>query len=108
MKSVDEALNIILGSAEPLEAEAVPLEEIEGRVAAEDHLATITQPPFSASAMDGYAVRFEDCIAPGRTLRVIGEAPAGAPFSGQVESGTAVRVFTGAVMPKDEIGRAHV
>ena len=104
MISVDEALEFVLKGAGPLKAESVPLNAIAGRVAAKDHIACLTQPPFSASAMDGYAARFDDA-ALGRSLRVIGEAPAGRPFTGTVEEGTAVRVFTGAVLPD---GADHV
>lgn len=104
MKSVEEALDLILDGVEALDAEQVPLDAIVGRIAAADHVACVTQPPFSASAMDGYAVRFVD-IATRDTLQVIGEAPAGQPFDGRVEAGTAVRVFTGAVIPE---GADHV
>ena len=49
--------------------------------------------------MDGYAVRHED-IHPGAVLTVIGEAAAGHSFDGEVTSGRAVRIFTGAPVPK--------
>ena len=64
----------------------------------------MTQPPFAASAMDGYAVRFDDAQQ-GAMLKVIGEAPAGAPFEGAVAVGTCVRIFTGGVVPE---GADHI
>lgn len=91
MLSVNDAIAAILDGASPLGAETVALSDIPGRVAAEDVFARMTQPPFPASAMDGYAVRFSDA-RPGAALTVIGEAPAGAPFAGKVGPGDAVRV----------------
>lgn len=104
MLSVDEAIAIILDGARPLGEEMVPLVSVAGRIAAQDVKARMTQPPFSASAMDGYAVRFSD-MSVGATLRVIGESPAGAPFVGNVGAGEAVRIFTGGVVPT---GADHV
>ena len=104
MKPVLDALDIVLSGIEPLGVEPVPLGSLPGRIAARDHVAKISQPPFSASAMDGFAVTAEDAVS-GRSLEVIGEAPAGAPFQGRVGQGEAVRVFTGAVIPD---GAGHV
>lgn len=104
MLSVEEAIDRILSGADTLGAETVQLTDIAGRTASEDIKALLTQPPFSASAMDGYAVRAE-ASSKGARLRVIGEAPAGVPFDGAVGAGEAVRVFTGAVVPK---GADHV
>ncbi|MFL5169220.1 MAG: molybdopterin molybdenumtransferase MoeA, partial [Microvirga sp.] len=60
---VEEALRRILaGVARPVEAEAVPLSAGHGRTLAEDLAALRTQPPFAASAMDGYAVRAADIV----------------------------------------------
>ncbi|MCA8899748.1 MAG: molybdopterin molybdotransferase MoeA [Hyphomonas sp.] len=78
--------------------ELVPLVDCAGRVLAEDVHATLTRPPAAMSAMDGYAVRREDAEA-GAALQVIGESPAGAPFSGNVGARQCVRVFTGSVIP---------
>ncbi len=104
MLSVEEAIKTITEGAAPLGAETVSLTEIMGRMAAEDIAARMTQPPFSASAMDGYAVRFAD-MDEGASLKVIGEAPAGAPFAGSIGAGEAVRIFTGAAVPD---GADHV
>ncbi len=97
---VTDALQRLLDGAGPGEAESVPLTEAAGRVLAEPVRALRTQPPFDASAMDGYAVRSADVTNVPVTLKVIGEAPAGRRFAGKVESGQAVRIFTGAPMPE--------
>lgn len=70
-----------------------------GQVLAETLSASLTQPPFAASAMDGYAVRVADVTRLPATLRVIGEAAAGRSFAGTVGPGEAVRIFTGAPVP---------
>ena len=57
------------------------------------------QPPFDASAMDGYAVRASDRAALPARLRVVGTAAAGKRFKGEAGVGDAVRIFTGAPMP---------
>lgn len=87
-----------------MQAETVDIAEGAGRVLSEDIVAAVTQPPFAASAMDGYAVRFAD-MRPGARLKVTGEAPAGAAFAGEVGPGEAVRIFTGGVTPA---GADHV
>jgi molybdopterin molybdotransferase len=77
-------------------AEAVPLSHSMGRVLAEDVAAVRDQPPFAASAMDGWAVRSGD--TPG-VLKIVGESAAGHGYEGQVSAGQAVRIFTGAAVP---------
>jgi molybdopterin molybdotransferase len=96
--SVDEALARVFELVRPLPAEPVPLAQAAGRVLAEDVAARRDQPPFDASAMDGYAIRGLGA-GPGTALRVIGEAGAGHRFGGRVGVGEAVRIFTGAPVP---------
>lgn len=98
--SVAEALARVTADTEPLGTEAVSLDDAHGRVLAEDVAARLTQPPFNASAMDGYAARADDLTDLPRTLRVIGEAGAGHAFDGEVQSGEAARIFTGAPVPE--------
>ena len=98
--SVEEALRRVLASAEPVETEEIPIHIGLGRTLAADVLALRTQPPFSASAMDGYAVRAADVAAPPVTLRVIGASIAGHGFHGALGAGEAVRIFTGAPLPQ--------
>jgi molybdopterin molybdotransferase len=98
--SVAEALSRVLASApRPLPAERVTIEAALGRTLAEDVFALRTQPPFANSAMDGYALRAADTARAPARLRVIGESAAGRPFAGRLQSGEAVRIFTGAPMP---------
>jgi molybdopterin molybdotransferase len=97
---VDEAIARLLAGAEPGGVEAVPLAEAAGRVLAEPVKALRTQPPFPASAMDGYAVRAEDVAQVPARLVVTGMAAAGKLFSGEVGKDEAVRIFTGAPVPE--------
>jgi molybdopterin molybdotransferase len=99
MISVEEALGRIIALALPLGGETVPLRQAAGRVLAAPVQARLTQPPFNASAMDGYAIREADHL-PGQRLRVIGEAGAGHAFAGQMAAGEALRIFTGAPVPQ--------
>jgi molybdopterin molybdotransferase len=96
---VDEAQRRILDGAEPLGSERVDLLGAAERVLAEDVTAKLTQPPFDASAMDGYALRAADVAPVPAELRVTGESHAGRPFTGTVGAGEAVRIFTGASVP---------
>ncbi len=98
--SVAEALKRILADVTVMDCEQVELTKACGRVLAEDVTATLTQPPFDASAMDGYAVCAEDVASLPVTLDVIGEAAAGEGFQGALVPGQAVRIFTGAPLPK--------
>jgi molybdopterin molybdotransferase len=96
---VEEAKERILKGAKPLARETVALHETVGRVLAADIKARRDQPPFPASAMDGYAVRFADVERAPVKLKVVGSAPAGHGFRGKIVSGQAVRIFTGAPVP---------
>lgn len=98
--SVAEALARVTEGLEPLETECVPLDQANGRVLAEDLKARLTQPPFDASAMDGFAVRAADVTKLPAKLTLIGESAAGAGFKGNVGPGQAVLIFTGAPVPK--------
>ncbi|MSP01855.1 MAG: molybdopterin molybdenumtransferase MoeA [Acetobacteraceae bacterium] len=98
MISVDEARARILAGLRPMPAEIVALANAWNRVTAEPVVARLTQPPSDVSAMDGYALRAADG-GPGATLTVIGAAPAGHPFAGEVGPGQIVRLFTGSVVP---------
>lgn len=97
---VQQALEIISQSFSRLDPEDIPLTQALGRTTARDHFAAITQPPFNASAMDGYALRAEDVANCPVELQVIGEAPAGKSYDGDVTPGTTVRIFTGGPVPK--------
>jgi molybdopterin molybdotransferase len=98
MIQVEEALARCLALAAPLPAETVPLAQAAGRWMCEPAEARRDQPPFPASAMDGYAVQGDP--GPDDNFLVIGEAGAGHAFDGQVGPGQAVRIFTGAPVPQ--------
>jgi len=98
MISVEAARDRVLAGLRPTPAELVALPDAWGRVTATQVIARLTQPPADVSAMDGYALRAADGTA-GAILRVIGAAPAGHPFDGQLGPGEAVRLFTGSVVP---------
>lgn len=98
MISVADALAHLFDLAQPLETEVVALKQANGRILAQDATARRDQPPFSASAMDGYAVRDVDVKA-GATLTMIGESAAGHRFDGAISDGECIRIFTGAPLP---------
>ena len=99
MITVSEAQARCLALVRALPTETLALTDAAGRVLAADVRAGRAQPPFAASAMDGYALRSADC-RPGATLRVVGEAAAGHGWPGTVHAGEAVRIFTGAPVPQ--------
>ena len=94
MIPVAEASARLLALVAPLPAEDVPLRRAGGRVLARDVAALRDQPPFDASAMDGYAV-----AGGGPSWRVVGEAAAGRGHRAALAPGEAVRIFTGAPIP---------
>lgn len=97
--SVEDARGRILDALVPTPPEIVALAEAWNRVTAAPLVARLTQPPADVSAMDGYALRAADGTM-GADLAVIGAAPAGHPFDGEVGPGQAVRLFTGSIVPK--------
>ena len=94
--SIAEAQQLVLERTEPLPAENVPLEGAARRVLAEPARAEIDLPPFPSSAMDGYAVRGDE--TPGR-LRIEARIAAGNPATAVLESGQAMGIATGGVVP---------
>jgi molybdopterin molybdotransferase len=99
MISVQEASDRILKWFSVLPAEDIGLDKARGRVLAKNIISRRTQPPVDLSAMDGYAVRTEDCTNIPIKLRCIGEAPAGSSFNGTIGFNEAVRIFTGGPIP---------
>ncbi|GAB3376525.1 molybdopterin molybdotransferase MoeA [Massilia agri] len=99
MLSVREALTQLLDAASAVDGvERVPTLEGNGRVLAQDMLATIDVPSADNTQMDGYAVRARDCESGSATLRVAQRIPAGT-VGAPLEPGTAARIFTGALIP---------
>ncbi|MEI6207881.1 MAG: gephyrin-like molybdotransferase Glp [Desulfuromonadales bacterium] len=100
MVAFEEARTIILNNVHPVGTERIHLLEATGRVLAEDIAAPWDMPLWDNSAMDGYAVRAEDCLSTPCRLRVTGFLSAGAKTEGTtVEEGCAVRIMTGAPTP---------
>ena len=104
MISVEQALEKILEHIEVLDTEESPALSCLGQVLAEDIFSEINIPPLDNSAMDGFAVRAADTRGASpkspRILRVIDTVVAGEIPSTKVEPGTAVRIMTGAPIPK--------
>ena len=104
MISVEGALEKVLSYVEVLEPEEKPILDCLGQVLANDIYSTIDIPPLDNSARDGYAVRAEDTYGASPTspkyLEVIGQVAAGYLPDTEVRPGTAVRIMTGAPIPK--------
>src|SRR5215813_3616157 len=100
MLSVAEALERVLAGVTPTPIESVALDDAHERVLAGDVAARLTQPPFAASAMDGYAVRAADVARLPVRLKIAGYAPAGGAQAAPIGPGQAVRIFTGAPLPE--------
>jgi molybdopterin molybdotransferase len=98
MISVEDALTRCLALVSPLPAEPVALRQSVGRMMASPALAKRDQPPFPASAMDGYALQGDP--GPGDSFTLIGEAQAGKAFAGRIGPGQTARIFTGAPVPE--------
>jgi molybdopterin molybdotransferase len=96
MLTVEQAVARIVAAFKPRNSETVALDQAFGRTVAADLRALTDQPPFPTSAMDGYAVRSADR----GPRRLIGHAPAGHPYMGQVGAGETVRLFTGSQVPE--------
>ncbi|HDR0641508.1 molybdopterin molybdotransferase MoeA [Pasteurella multocida] len=80
------------------QAEQLPLQHAVNRICAEDIISPLNVPSFDNSAMDGYAVRLAD-LAQNLTLTVAGKSFAGAPFDGEWQARSTVRIMTGAMLP---------
>jgi len=100
MRSVEEALEIVLRETGVLSAERISLEEAAGRVLAEEVFADADQPPFAKAMMDGFALRSLDVCAAPVELEVIEEIPAGTMPSHALKQGQAARIMTGAPLPE--------
>ena len=103
---VDDALKAITEALSPIDKEEISMADaaagdVMGRVLAEAVYAELSHPPHDVSAMDGFAVRHTDLSEVSKPLKLIGESAAGHPFNGVVNSGEAVRIFTGGYCPED-------
>ncbi len=100
MMPYEEALSTVLSHCPTLSTEKVYLLDALGRVLAEDVISEEDRPSFDNSAMDGYAVHWEDVKDAPVELSVVGEMPAGAEETFELPRGCAVKIFTGAPIPK--------
>lgn len=98
LPSVETARATMLSAIVPLAAQAMSLADADGCWLAEPVTAGRDQPPFDASAMDGWAVRSAD-VLPGALLQIVGESAAGHDAGVTVGPGQAARIFTGAALP---------
>lgn len=96
MISTEEAKRIISGNSRSLPSRSVPISEAAGLILAKDVYAPLNIPAFPQSGMDGYALAFSSIGAP---IAIAGEQAAGSNLQTTVQPGTAVRIFTGAVVP---------
>ncbi|MGO1306422.1 MAG: molybdopterin molybdotransferase MoeA [Microbacterium gubbeenense] len=91
----------ILAAVSRLGSEELPVTGAEGRTLVADALSLLDIPAFDNSAMDGFAVRFDDVKAGGATLRVVADVPAGSADDPRLAAGDAARIMTGAPVPTD-------
>jgi molybdopterin molybdotransferase len=103
MLSVSEAQNAIVAAFRAVPTEALPIDDILGRILAEDIFSNLDLPQFSSSTMDGFAVRSQEIISASAEspvkLRVTHEIPAGVVISESIQPGCAARIMTGAPLP---------
>jgi len=106
LMTLGAALELLLGNlVTVVESEGLPLDRCADRILASPVIASIDVPPHDNSAVDGYAVHFDDLNSDGETrLVVAGRASAGHPLDRPAKRGEAIRIFTGAVMPAGEGG----
>lgn len=103
--TLEQATEILTANtAEIWDVESVPLLKALGRVTFEDFFATLNNPPFDRSPLDGYALRSADTFgatpASPKKFKVVGEECAGDFFAQKIKCGEALRIMTGAAMPK--------
>ncbi len=96
--SFERAIELLTANAKEIsDVEKVPLINSVGRVTAQDYFATFDNPPFDRSPLDGYALNSSETP---RRFKVVGEECAGDFFSDEIKSGEALRIMTGAAIPK--------
>jgi molybdopterin molybdotransferase len=100
MIPANEAIEIVKAQTRALPAEQVALDNALGRILAQDIVADCDLPPFDRSQMDGYAVRANDVQALPTRLKIAGESAAGRGWHQEMRAGEAVRIMTGAPVPK--------
>jgi molybdopterin molybdotransferase len=101
---VADVVALLAARLQPLDLERTSLSEASRRVLAEDMIADVEVPPFDRAAMDGYALRAAETFGAGPynplQFTIIGQVLPGRPFTGEVRTGQAVRIMTGAPLPR--------
>jgi molybdopterin molybdotransferase len=97
--SIQDAIQIITRTVEPLGTKQVPIDSSVGRILAEDIFADMDLPPFDRSQMDGFAIRADDVAGAPVELKIVGESAAGRGWHQELDRGEAVRIMTGAPVP---------
>ena len=100
MIPISKALKLVVTNTTALGTERIPLVDAVGRILAEDVIADTALPPFDRSQMDGYAVKAADTKNIPATLKLVGESAAGRGWHKTLNKGEAVRIMTGAPIPK--------
>lgn len=98
--SLEEAVDILNINTQNLDVIEINLLEAVGKILAENVYATINNPPFNKSAMDGYAIISEDTLNKNAKLEIIDEVFAGYASEKKIKNGTAIRIMTGAPIPE--------
>ena len=97
--SYDESINILNNlNISKIATEKLFITNAVGKVIANDVIANHNNPEFLTSAMDGYAIKFEDIK--NENIKIIGKNPAGSVVETQITMGTCIKTFTGSLMPK--------
>jgi molybdopterin molybdotransferase len=103
MISMDEAITLIKENMLPPTGQEFSLDRAAGKYLAVDVFSPEPSPRYTNSAMDGYAVCWQDVSGTGEespvSLKIVGESRAGMPYANTVQSGQAVRISTGAMVP---------
>ncbi len=100
MLPVSDAIQIVRERTKALAPESIDLRDALGRILAEDVVADSDLPPFDRSQMDGYAVRAADVEQAPAVLKIVGESAAGRGWHHEMRPGEAVRIMTGAPVPR--------
>ncbi|MDG2012511.1 MAG: molybdopterin molybdotransferase MoeA [Pirellulaceae bacterium] len=100
MIEIQQALDLIESQCVTMQADCLGLTQLPGHVLADSIESDVDSPPFDKSMMDGFALQAADVLAGNPRLQVLAQVQAGAQFSGQVNSGQAVQIMTGAPVPQ--------
>mgnify|MGYP002009371314 CR=1 FL=1 len=97
--SLERAISLVQNEKKKLPLEVVHLDNAHGRILGKDLISKVNDPRFDNSAMDGWAVRKEDCLEPNTSLQIIGINQAGNPQTNHINTGQACKIMTGAQIP---------